>query len=113
MKTSGRKEKKPSFAALDSDRMATTITAREFETQFKSLYRPLCLFALRYTERTDEAEDIVQQAFADVWGGGGYRAASLRRCVGEGILTKLLYYFNRVGIPFLVLDSRLLLRLVF
>lgn len=47
--------------------MATTITAREFETQFKSLYRPLCLFALRYTERTDEAEDIVQQAFADVW----------------------------------------------
>ena len=68
MKTSGRKEKKPSFAALDSDRMATTITAREFETQFKSLYRPLCLFALRYTERTDEAEDIVQQAFADVWG---------------------------------------------
>ena len=44
-----------------------TISASEFEAQFKSLYRPLCLLALRYTDRIDEAEDIVQQAFADVW----------------------------------------------
>lgn len=42
-------------------------TAEEFERDFKSLYRPLCLFALRYTDQVDEAEDIVQQAFADVW----------------------------------------------
>ena len=43
------------------------ITVREFELNFKNLYKPLCLFALRYTEQVDEAEDIVQQAFADVW----------------------------------------------
>lgn len=44
-----------------------TITADDFEYHFKSLYRPLCLFALRYTESADDAEDVVQQAFADVW----------------------------------------------
>lgn len=27
----------------------------------------MCLFALRYVDRTDDAEDIVQQAFADAW----------------------------------------------
>lgn len=27
----------------------------------------MCLFALRYVERTDDAEDIVQQVFADAW----------------------------------------------
>ena len=43
------------------------LTADEFEQGFRSLYKPLCLFALRYTEQADDAEDIVQQAFADVW----------------------------------------------
>ena len=42
------------------------ITTQEFEHHFKSLYKPLCLFALRYTDQVDDAEDIVQQAFADV-----------------------------------------------
>ena len=39
----------------------------DFESEYKSLYRPLCLFALQYTNQLDDAEDIVQQAFADVW----------------------------------------------
>lgn len=43
------------------------ISASEFEQSFRELYRPLCLFALRFTECIDDAEDIVQQAFADVW----------------------------------------------
>lgn len=43
------------------------ISAGEFERIFKELYRPLCLFALRFTEKTEDAEDVVQQAFADVW----------------------------------------------
>ena len=30
-------------------------------------YKPLCLFALRFTEKTEDAEDVVQQVFADVW----------------------------------------------
>lgn len=43
------------------------ISNGEFERYFRDLYKPLCLFALRFTERLDDAEDIVQQAFADVW----------------------------------------------
>ena len=43
------------------------ISAGEFERIFKDLYRPLCMFALRFTEKTEDAEDVVQQAFADVW----------------------------------------------
>ncbi len=39
----------------------------EFESHFKTLYRPLCLFASRYVIRMEDAEDIVQQAFADIW----------------------------------------------
>ena len=27
----------------------------------------MCLFALRFTEKTEDAEDVVQQVFADVW----------------------------------------------
>lgn len=37
----------------------------DFEQNFKSLYKPLCLFALRYLEQVDDAEDVVQQAFTD------------------------------------------------
>ena len=43
------------------------IPSGEFERIFKEHYRPLCLFALRFIEEADDAEDIVQQAFADVW----------------------------------------------
>ena len=44
-----------------------TFSVADFEYNFKSLYKPLCLFALRYIHETEDAEDIVQQAFADVW----------------------------------------------
>ena len=43
------------------------LSAKEFEYQFRWLYRPLNMYALRYTENLDDAEDIVQQAFSDVW----------------------------------------------
>ena len=43
------------------------LSAKEFEYQFRCLYRPLNMYALRYTENLDDAEDIVQQAFSDVW----------------------------------------------
>lgn len=45
----------------------SSFTTYEFESHFKSLYRPLCLFAMRYIGQIEDAEDIVQQAFADVW----------------------------------------------
>ena len=40
------------------------LSAKEFEYQFRCLYRPLNMYALRYTENLDDAEDIVQQAFS-------------------------------------------------
>lgn len=43
------------------------ITTTEFERNFKNHYRPLCLYALQYTEQTDDAEDVVQQVFTEVW----------------------------------------------
>jgi RNA polymerase sigma-70 factor (ECF subfamily) len=43
------------------------MTSREFEQNFKSLYKPLCLYSLRITDCIDDSEDIVQQAFSDVW----------------------------------------------
>ena len=43
------------------------ISAGEFGRIFKEFYKPLCLFALRFTEKTEDAEDVVQQVFADVW----------------------------------------------
>ena len=43
------------------------ISAGEFERIFKEFYKPLCLFALRFTEKMEDAEDVVQQVFADVW----------------------------------------------
>ncbi|MDR0748356.1 MAG: RNA polymerase sigma-70 factor [Tannerellaceae bacterium] len=42
-------------------------TTEEFERSFKELYQPLCLFALRFINKADDAEDIVQQTFADLW----------------------------------------------
>ena len=42
------------------------LSPKEFEYQFRCLYRPLNMYALRYTENLDDAEDIVQQAFSDV-----------------------------------------------
>lgn len=43
------------------------ISIAEFETSFRCYYRPLTMYALRYTENIDDAEDIVQQAFIDTW----------------------------------------------
>lgn len=62
-------------------------TPEEFESSFKHLYRPLCLFALRYTEQVEEAEDIVQQAFTDVWD---------KNCTGTVISNLKAYMFRAV-----------------
>lgn len=43
------------------------MTAREFEKIFKALYLPLGMYALKYVEDTDIAEDMVQEAFVKVW----------------------------------------------
>ena len=43
------------------------LTVKEFEHFYRCLYRPLGMYVLRYTENIDDAEDIVQEAFANVW----------------------------------------------
>ena len=62
------------------------LSPKEFEYQFRCLYRPLNMYALRYTENLDDAEDIVQQAFSDVW---EKLESLLQRCTGAGVLHSL------------------------
>ena len=61
--------------------------AMDFEQEFKVLYRPLCLFALQFIPRTEDAEDIVQQAFADV---------REKLCEGASILNMKAYMYQAV-----------------
>ena len=67
--------------------MTATVTAEAFEGAFKRWYQPLCLFSLRYITSTDDAEDIVQQTFTEVW-------AKLR--AGECIGNLKAYLFQAV-----------------
>lgn len=41
--------------------------AKAFEWLFKKHYRPLCLFANRYTNQLQAAEEIVSETFAFLW----------------------------------------------
>ena len=40
---------------------------KEFERQFKALYLPLGMYALRLVDDSDVAEDLVQDAFLKAW----------------------------------------------
>ena len=41
--------------------------SREFERNYKRLYVPLCMYALRLVDDTAVADDLVQEAFLKVW----------------------------------------------
>lgn len=43
------------------------MTIREFETYFRRLYLPLCMYALRIVDNADDADDIVEDTFAKTW----------------------------------------------
>lgn len=43
------------------------MTSKEFEIQFRRLYLPLGMYALRLVEDADVAEDMVQEAFMKAW----------------------------------------------
>ncbi|MDH6359049.1 RNA polymerase sigma-70 factor [Parabacteroides sp. PF5-9] len=71
----------------------------EFEHQFKELYRPLCLFALRYTGQIDDAEDVVQQAFTDVWGklSGGQAIENLKAYMYQTVRNRSLSFITSMN----------------
>lgn len=43
------------------------MTERSFEIEFRRLYIPLCMYALRMVEDIDDARDVVQEAFSKAW----------------------------------------------
>ncbi|MDE6542096.1 MAG: RNA polymerase sigma-70 factor [Muribaculaceae bacterium] len=51
------------------------MTTREFEKEFKRLYLPLGMYALRIVGDTSAAEDIVQEAFISIWQSVGVEGA--------------------------------------
>ena len=44
-----------------------TININSFKDNFRLYNRPLCLFALHYLHDIDNAEDTVQDCFAELW----------------------------------------------
>ena len=44
-----------------------SINSKIFKDNFLQYYRPLCLFALHYLKDIDNAEDTVQDCFAELW----------------------------------------------
>ena len=79
------------------------MTIREFETEFKRLYLPLGMYALRLVGDTVMAEDMVQDAFAAVWQAlsEGTEIDSFRpymyRCVHNACLVYLRQKQDMVG----------------
>ncbi len=71
------------------------MSPREFRQIFDRLYMPLSMFALRLCGDTDDADDIVQEAFLRVWemleAGAEIRdiRAYLYRSVRNGALTRM------------------------
>lgn len=44
-----------------------SLNIKTFKEYFIQYYRPLCLFALHYLKDIDNAEDIVQDCFTELW----------------------------------------------
>ena len=41
--------------------------SKAFESDFRTYYRPLCLYALHYLGDPDVVEDVVQESFLALW----------------------------------------------
>ena len=61
------------------------MNVREFERNYRRLYMPLCMYALRLVEETAVSEDIVQDSFIKAW----------RYCVDGGIIDSFTAFMYR------------------
>lgn len=81
------------------------MTAREFEKEFKALYLPLGMYALRITEEALAAQDCVQNAFLNAWEGisQGKEIISFRAYMYRAVHNECLDYLRsqheRMEIP--------------
>ncbi|MDE5631868.1 MAG: RNA polymerase sigma-70 factor [Muribaculaceae bacterium] len=77
---------------------------RRFESEFRKLYLPLGMYALRYVGDTDSAEDTVQNAFLKAWQAIGNGSditdfkAFMYRCVRNECISFLRRQEQFVGI---------------
>ncbi len=77
---------------------------RRFESDFRKLYLPLGMYALRYVGDTDSAEDTVQNAFLKAWQAIGNGSditdfkAFMYRCVRNECISFLRRQEQFVGI---------------
>lgn len=69
----------------------------EFERQFRALYMPLCMFALRITEDTDTANDAVCDAFEAVWQriSGGFQPEDFKAYMYRSVRNRALRLTDR------------------
>lgn len=71
---------------------------QEYEKTFLDLYRPLCLYALNITGTYEEAEDIVQQLFADIWEkmcANAFPVINLKSYLFKSVKNRSLNYCNK------------------
>lgn len=71
---------------------------QDFEKTFTSLYRPLCLYALNITKTYEEAEDIVQQLFIDIWEricAKDFTVTNLKSYLFTAVKNRSLNYYNK------------------
>jgi len=70
---------------------------RHFETEFRKLYLPLGMYALRYVGETNSAEDIVQTAFLKAWQAleNGFEIADFKAFMYRCVRNECISFFRQ------------------
>ena len=73
------------------------MTIREFETQFRKLYMPLGMYALRIVDDVDDAEDIVADTFTKAWQniGSGASIADFKSYMYRSVRNECVSFLRR------------------
>lgn len=75
------------------------MTEKEFNKQYKSLFLPLGMYALRMTRDVGEAQDLVNQVFCSLWEkvAEGYEPDSFKTYVYRAVHNRAVSYLEREG----------------